>query len=275
MKPPPFAYARAASAEEAVALLATHGEDARVLAGGQSLLAMLNMRLLSPGLLLDVGRAPDLAGIAVTGGALEVGAAVTQAALLRRPTLAAEVPLLAAALPWVGHAQTRSRGTVCGSVAHADPSAEIPLVLLALGGQVLLRRARGRRTLPAEDFLRGMLTTARRPDELVVAVRFPLRARGEGHAFREVGRRLGDYALCAVAVAARADGLRIAVAGLSDRPVTRDWPALSGTALDDALNALAWELRGADDGQATARHRRHLLRSVGREAVEEATACRS
>jgi 2-furoyl-CoA dehydrogenase FAD binding subunit len=198
MKPRRFDYARPDSVAEAVALLAEHGEDAKVLAGGQSLMAMLNLRLLEPAILVDIARLKELDTIKVVGDKVEVGAAVIQNRLKDWPELASKLPLLAKALPFVGHFQTRNKGTVCGSVAHADPSSEIPLTLATLGGEVVLRSRRGTRTLPAADFQRGMLTTAREEDELITAVRFPVQA-GKRVAFREVARRHGDFAIIAVA----------------------------------------------------------------------------
>ena len=178
MKPRRFDYVRPDNVAEALALLAQHGEDAKVLAGGQSLMAMLNLRLLEPSVLIDIARLAELdyikvVGDRILGGKVEVGAAVTQNRLKDWPELAAKLPLLARALPFVGHFQTRNRGTVCGSIAHADPSSEIPLTLATLGGEVVLRSRRGTRTLAAADFQRGMLQTAREPDELITAVRFP------------------------------------------------------------------------------------------------------
>jgi 2-furoyl-CoA dehydrogenase FAD binding subunit len=270
MKPAAFDYLRPDTPEEALAALAEGGEEARLLAGGQSLMAMLNTRLVQPGLLIDIGRLAALDRIALEGGALSVGAAVTQGALERRAGLAAEVPLLALALPWIGHYQTRNRGTVCGSIAHADPSAELPLVLLALEGEVRLRSARGARRIAAAEFFTGMLSTARDVEEMIEAVSFPVARAGTGHAFREVAMRHGDFALCAVAAIVGEGRMRLAVGGVADRPVARDFPLLEGTALDDALNAFAWDLRGSDDAHASARYRRSLVRKLGRAALEEA-----
>jgi 2-furoyl-CoA dehydrogenase FAD binding subunit len=270
MKPAPFDYLRPDSVEEALAALAESGDEARLLAGGQSLMAMVNMRLVQPALLIDIARLAALDQVQLDSDALVIGAAVTQAALERRATLAEEVPLLALALPWVGHFQTRSRGTICGSLAHADPSAELPLVLLALGGEVMLRSARGRRRLSAASFFTGMLTTARHGDEMIEAARFPRRRPGTGYAFREMALRHGDFALCAVAAVASASGLRLAVGGVADAPTARDWPLLEGSALDEALNDFAWELGGSDDAHASARYRRSLVRKLGRTALEEA-----
>jgi 2-furoyl-CoA dehydrogenase FAD binding subunit len=273
MKPAPFDYLRPASVEEALTALARHGDGARLLAGGQSLMAMLNMRLVEPALLIDIARLASLDRIAIEDGWLEVGAAVTQAALEHWPGLSEQAPLLAAALPWVGHFQTRNRGTVCGSIAHADPSAELPLCLVALEGEVVLRGARARRRLPAEQFFTGMLTTALRPDELIETVRFPLRRQGVGYAFRELGLRHGDFAICAVAVVAARERLRIAVAGVADRPIARELGALSDGEIADALNELAWDLGAAGDSHATAAYRRGLVRTLGRQAIEEARSC--
>jgi 2-furoyl-CoA dehydrogenase FAD binding subunit len=275
MKPAPFDYLRPRTVEEGLAALAAHGEAARVLAGGQSLMAMLNMRLATPALVIDIGRLSALDGIAVEGDRLVVGAAATQATLERWPGLAERAPLLAAALPWVGHFQIRNRGTVCGSIAHADPSAELPLCLAVLGGEVVLRRAQARRSMPADGFFSGMLTTARRADELIEAVRFPLKRPRAGYAFRELGLRHGDFAICAVAVVAEGDDVRIGIGGVADRPVVRDLAALGNDALDDALNELAWDLDTVDDAHASAAYRRGLVRTLGRQAIEEARSCRS
>jgi 2-furoyl-CoA dehydrogenase FAD binding subunit len=275
MKPAPFDYFRPRTVEEALKALGDHGEAARVLAGGQSLVAMLNMRLAQPALVVDIGRLTALDRIAVEGDRLMVGAAVTQATLERWPGLAEQAPLLAAALPWVGHFQTRNRGTVCGSIAHADPSAELPLCLAVLGGEVVLRSFRGRRAVMGGRFFTGTLTTLRRADELIEAVRFPLKRPRAGYAFRELGLRHGYFAICAVAAVAEGEHLRIGIGGVSDRPVVRELGALGNDALDDALNELAWDLGAADDVHATAAYRRGLVRNLGRQAIEEARSCRS
>jgi 2-furoyl-CoA dehydrogenase FAD binding subunit len=275
MKPAPFDYLRAASADEALAALAEHGDDARIMAGGQSLMPMLNMRLLQPRIIVDVSSIAELREIDARDGHLAVGASVTQSGLMASPGLAARSPLLAGALPWVGHFQTRNRGTVCGSVAHADPSAEIPLCLVALEGEVVLRSARRQRTVAAETFFVGPLTTLRNPDEMIESVRFRLRKPGAGYAFREVAMRHGDFAITACAAVVDAGGIRLAVGGVADRPVAKNWPLLEDDALDDALNAFAWELGGDDDQHATARYRRDLVRRVGRLVIEEARSCQA
>jgi 2-furoyl-CoA dehydrogenase FAD binding subunit len=270
MKPRPFDYARPDTAEEAIALLAEHGDEARVLAGGQTLIAMLNLRLAEPALLIDITRIAELDRIRDLGDKIEVGAAVTQNKLLGWPGLSAKLPLLAAALPYVGHYQTRNQGTVCGSIAHADPSSELPLALAVLEGEVVLCSKRGARTLAASQFQRDMLTTAREPDELITAARFPVH--GAGAAFREVARRHGDFAI--VAVAAVVDGkgeARLGVGGMAGTPVVRRLPANDGP--KQAVEQLAAELDGYEDLHASAEMRRDILRNLGPLVIAEAKRC--
>ncbi|MCY4404898.1 MAG: FAD binding domain-containing protein [Rhodospirillaceae bacterium] len=274
MKPAPFDYLRPDDEEEALEALAEAGDDARLLAGGQTLMPMLNMRLVEPAVLIDISRLAGRAGISDDGSHIEVGAAATQADLEAWPALGRRAPLLAQALPLLGHVQTRSRGTVCGSIAFADPSAELPLCLAVLGGEVVLRSRAGERTLPAAEFQTGMLSTACREDEMVAAVRFPAAEPGAGYAFTEFARRHGDFAIVAVAAIAQAKGIRIGVGGVAEKPVVEEWPLLAGGALDDALNALAWSLDAADDVHASARYRRELVRNLGKQVVRAAQEAR-
>jgi 2-furoyl-CoA dehydrogenase FAD binding subunit len=275
MKPPRFDYVRAADLTEIHAVLAEYGSDARIVAGGQTLLPMLSMRLVRPKVVVDIMQVTALRGIATGGNEIRIGAAVRQAELLNAPATAASLPLLAAALPFVGYAQTRSRGTACGSVAHADPSAEIPLALLALEGTVELSSQRRRRRLPATAFFTGMMSTERLDNELIEAIVVPKKRAGTGYAFAEFGRRHGDFAIVACAAVCTAERIRLAVGGVADRPLARDFPALDGSALDDALDAFAFELDARDDLHATARYRRELVRRMGRATIREAQACRA
>ncbi|WP_407278448.1 FAD binding domain-containing protein [Aromatoleum evansii] len=270
MKPASFEYIRIDSAAEACAQLAEHGEDARILAGGQSLVTVLNMRLAQPQRLLDISRAKALDYVRIDGGKLVIGASATQASVEWRPGLAKEVPLLALAFPNISHFQIRNRGTVCGSVAHADPSAELPLCLALLDGEVVLRSRRGARVLKAGAFFQGMLMTARQPDELVEEVRYPLASPGTAYAFEEFSSRHGDFAIVACAAAVNGDGIRFAVGGVADRPRVLALPRLADNALDDALNDFAWELEARDDPHASAAYRRHLVRQIGRRVIEQA-----
>jgi 2-furoyl-CoA dehydrogenase FAD binding subunit len=270
MKPAPFDYVRAESLDEALEVLRNEGSDARIIAGGQSLMPMLNMRLARPRVLVDIMRLEELRRIEPRQARIVVGAAVRQAELLEWPSLDRELKLLSLALPWTGHVQTRSRGTICGSIAHADPSAEMPLVLLALGGEIVLRSAGKRRRVAARDFFLGMMATDRGDDEMIEAVEFPT-SNGNRCAFREVARRHGDFAIAACAAVATDRGVRLAVGGVADTPVTREFEALEGSALTDALNAFAYDLDARDDFHATARYRRDLVRMIGRELIEEVT----
>jgi 2-furoyl-CoA dehydrogenase FAD binding subunit len=274
MKPRPFDYFRPDTVEEAIALLAEYGDDARVLAGGQSLVPMLNLRLIETDALIDISQIAALDAIHDRGSMIEIGAAVTQNKLLAWPQLAEKLPLVAAALPHVGHFQTRNKGTVCGSIAHADPSSELPLALMLLGGEIVLKSKRGTRVLAAADFHMDMLTTARAGDELITSVRFPAGkggGKGGGVAFREVARRHGDFAIIAVAaVAEDKKNVRLGVGGMAGRPLVRR------IAMDKAAEAIAdWadELEGYEDLHASAAIRRDLFRNLAPRIVEEAIRC--
>jgi 2-furoyl-CoA dehydrogenase FAD binding subunit len=269
MKPRPFDYIRPETVDEALSILAEHGEDARILAGGQTLIAMLNLRVVEAPVLIDITRIRELDAIREVDGTVEVGATVTQNRLLQWSSLAEKLPLLHAVLPFVGHFQTRNKGTVCGSIAHADPASEIPLALALLGGQVMLRSQKGARILSASEFQQGMLLTARAPDELITAVRFPIV--NVRVAFREVSRRHGDFAIVAIAAAAEnRESIRIGIAGMADRPAVRSLQVDGAGSLQHAIERLAWELEGYDDIHASARMRRDLLRGLGPIVVEEA-----
>jgi 2-furoyl-CoA dehydrogenase FAD binding subunit len=266
MKPRPFDYVRPDTVEEALALLAEYGDDARILAGGQSLIPMLNLRLIEAAVLIDISRIGELDGIADRGNFIELGAAVTQNKLMAWPHLAQKLPLVAAALPFVGHFQTRNKGTVCGSIAHADPSSELPLALAVLEGQVVLRSKRGTRAVAASVFQQDMLTTARAADELITAVRFPV-LEGRGVAFSEVARRHGDFAIIAIAaVADRRGATQLGVGGMAGRPLVRRIYADPAGAVADWAN----ELEGYEDLHASAAMRRDLFKNLAPEAIAEA-----
>ncbi|SFQ68273.1 2-furoyl-CoA dehydrogenase FAD binding subunit [Roseivivax halotolerans] len=274
MKPAPFDLVAANDMSEALEALHQGGTEARVIAGGQSLVPMLNMRLASPTTLVDITRIPELSRIEANTDRINIGAAVRQSTLERWPDLADRLPLVHAALPWVAHTQLRNRGTICGSVAHADPSAELPLCLIALGGTVTLRRRRKTREVAARDFFQGMMSTDLAPGEMIVSVSFPARKSSTGYAFREVARRHGDFAIVACAATARPDGTAtLTVGGVADTPRTLELPA-DRADLDDRLNEFAWHLQARDDLHATARYRRDLVRKLGRETLKEALPCR-
>jgi 2-furoyl-CoA dehydrogenase FAD binding subunit len=213
MKPASFRYERPETAEEAVALLAEHRDEAKVLAGGQSLVPALNMRLVRPTVLVDINRVLTFDNVVSTDDSLHVGATVRQADGRLR-----EHPLLAEALPYVGHFATRNRGTVVGSIAHADPAAELPLCLTLLGGAVRAVSKRGEREIAATDLFVSHFTTSLESDELVVETLWPSPRDGWGYAFCELAQRRGDYGLCMAAAAAGDGELRVALGSIVDRP---------------------------------------------------------
>jgi 2-furoyl-CoA dehydrogenase FAD binding subunit len=274
MKPRSFTYIRPDDLGEALLALERWREDGRILAGGQSLVPMMNFRLVDLKVLIDISELRSLAYVREQNSEIEIGASTTQAQLMAWPQLSNRTPLLSLAMPHVGHFQTRSRGTVCGSIAHSDPSSELPLCLATLGGSVVLQSRSGTRVLVARDFQTGMLSTARRPEEVIVSVRFPTRAASTGYAFAEMAQRQGDFAICAVAAVVSAKSIRLGVGGVADRPTVRDWSGLADGELDDALNDFAWDLGGTDDAHATAAHRRELVRRLGRRVIEEARDAR-
>lgn len=270
MKPKQFDYIQAESLNEVFAALSEYQGNARILAGGQSQVAMINFRLIDAEVLIDINRLSDLDYIKVEGGALEIGAATRQCDLKDWPDLAKTVPLLNAAMPHVGHFQTRNRGTVCGSIAHSDPSSELPLTLATIEGEVVLQSSRGKRIVKADDFQVGLLTTDKQPDEMVTAVRFPLGKEGCGYAFDEMNRRKGDLAVASFAAVVSGTNIRLGVGGVADRPTVRDWDGLDEAQLDEALNEFAWDLEGYDDIHATAQYRRELVRRLGLRTIMEA-----
>ena len=237
MKPPPFDYVRAGSVAEAVSALAEAGPDAKVLSGGQSLVALLNTRVIRPSVLVDLNGVRGLDEVRAADGGLGIGALVRQTAMESSPLVRERLPLAAEALPHVGHFVTRNRGTVGGSIAHADAAAELPLALLVLGGSVVARSSRGARTIRADDFFVTHFTTALAPDEIVVETLWPGSVRGWGYAFEELGQRRGDYALAMAACALRVEDGRVAEArvGLGsvvERPSLVETPIV-GRPLDE------------------------------------------
>lgn len=275
MKPAPFAYRKARSVEEAIALLGTR--EARLLAGGQSLIALLNMRLATPALLVDINGIEGLGGIVLRDGMVEIGALVRHVEAEHSPIVAAQAPLIARALPHVGHVAIRNRGTIGGSLALADPAAELPACLLALGGEVEARGPRGTRRIAAEEFFKGLFETALAPDEMLTAVRVPAAGRDTRVGFAELSRRHGDYALVGLAASARVDGgrladVRLAFFGVGATPLRARGAeaALVDGDVEAAVNAL--DLDPPDDAQATGAVKRHLagvlLRRVARQLRE-------
>lgn len=276
MKPAPFAYRKARSLDEAVALVGANA-DARLLAGGQSLIATLNMRLSAPSLLVDINGINGLDRIAVEDGTVTIGALTRHAQAERSETIARHAPLIAKALPHIAHPSIRNRGTVGGSIAFADPAAELPACLIALGGEVNVHGPKGARRIAADDFFTGLFETALAADEVLTAIRVPAATVGTRIGFAELARRHGDYAIVGLAAAARGKGtalsdVRLAFFGVGDRPVRarKAEAALETGDIDGAVGAL--DLAPLDDLQATAAEKKHLagvlLRRVAKQLME-------
>ena len=274
MKPNQFDYVRATSLDEAVQSLGSCA-DSRVIAGGLSLVPMLNFRLTKPGTLVDISGLDELRYVKEIDGKIEVGASVTQNELRKWPELANKVPLLANALQHVGHYQTRNRGTVCGSISHSDPSAELPLTIATLRGEIVLKSSKRTRVLTADKFQVGMLSTDCQAGEMVSAVQFPVHTGKAGYAFDEFARRKGDFAIVAIAAMTTDTSIRLGVGGVADTPAVYDWEALDGEPLDAALNDLAWELGGYTDIHASAAYRRELVRRLGKKTILRARQCQN
>ena len=280
MKAPAFQYLKPTSLEQCLAALAQYGDDAQVLAGGQSLMPLLNLRLAAAGVLVDIGGLDELRGIREEDGAIVIGAMETHSAIMHSAIIKQHVPLLAQAGPHIAHVAIRERGTIGGSLALADPAAEWPACCLALDAGIELASSSGVRQVAANDFFHGVYTTDRRPDELVTAVRFPVPGAGRLHQFDEVSRRRGDFAIAGVALACRRRGsqlehVRIAMFGVDDRPILTHgaMAALDGFELDAnriaaAADKLSAELDPPEDPAYPADYRRDvavalLKRSLG------------
>ncbi|GIX48082.1 MAG: molybdopterin dehydrogenase [Candidatus Tectimicrobiota bacterium] len=283
MKPPRFDYYDPHSLDEALALLARYGPEAKVLAGGQSLMPLLNMRLVAPAALVDLNRLPDLAYVRVTPAGLALGALARQRQVERAEAVVQGWPLLAAALRYVGYPQIRTRGTVGGSLAHADPAAELPAVMLALEARLVLSSQRGRRTLPAAAFFLAPLTTALAPDELLCEVQLPPLPPRTGHSFQEVSRVWGAFALVGAAAlvtlddAGRCQQARLALTGVGPVPqrASAVEAALAGEPLDaerlrQAAALVEQDLNPESDVHASAAYRRHLARVLAQRTLQAA-----
>ncbi len=282
MKPAPFDYVAATSADDAVRLLAEHGDEALILAGGQSLVPMMNMRLARPTVLIDINDCDEMKFMTANEGGFAIGAGTRQKDILKSAETRAAVPLLLKALAFVGHVQTRNRGTLGGSIAHGDPSAEMPLVAVTLDGSLTAQSTRGRRVIKATDFLDGIMTTTLEEDELLVEARLPLPAADTRFGFVEFSRRQGDFALAMALVSFRlTDGVisdaRLGIGGAEDCPrrIPQAEAALEGQppgndAFTAAAAAVAEALDPMEDYGTSAQYRRELAQALARRALESA-----
>lgn len=282
MKPPAFAYVPAATIDEAIAALANADGDAKVLAGGQSLVPLLNFRLATPAILVDINRIPDLAGVTVADGRLRIGATTRTRVLELDPLVRVSVPILAAAARWVGHVQIRNRGTVGGSIAHADPAAELPAICRLLDATFDVAGPSGTRIIDASDLFLGFLTTTIGEDEVLTSMSMPVLDGRDGWGFEEFAHRRGDFALAGAGVLVRRstegtiEHARIVVFGTADRPMRaeRAEAELAGTSPSDDLVAHTATLAAAeamdDDPRPDAGYRRRLAQTMVRRALAQA-----
>lgn len=284
MKPAPFDYVAATSADDAVRLLAEHGDEALILAGGQSLVPMMNMRLARPSVLIDINDCGEMKFMAADGAGFAIGAGTRQKDILKSLETRAAVPLLLKALAFVGHVQTRNRGTLGGSIAHGDPSAEMPLVAVTLDAAISLRTSNGERTIAASEFYSGPMSTERAADECLMAVRFPLTP-GAGSGFHEVSERHGDFAIVSAAAEISLDGdgkcasAAIGIGGAHPHPLK----ALKAEAIlvgevpseeliEEAAGAATDSIEAMDDVHATAAYRMRVARVLAARAITDAIA---
>ena len=271
MKASAFSYARATSVVNALELLAAHGDDAKVLSGGQSLMPAMNLRLIAPEWIVDIGGIAELQGIAVRGEVLTIGALTRHVDLQRSPEIAAHAPLLTEAIAHVAHPAIRNKGTIGGSLAHADPASELPACMVALDATIVIRGQTGERRVAARDFFTGIYETALSANELLTAVELPVARTNSAHFFCEFARRHGDYAIVGAAAQAIVAGerladLRLVLFAIGDRPVRSSAAsrlinvAITPEILLDASTALEHELDPPEDQQATPSMRRHLAK---------------
>ena len=284
MKPAPFEYFRPRSLDEALSLLAEHGGDAKPLAGGQSLIPAMNFRLATPSVLVDLNELEGLSGITDVAGAIRIGGMVRQRAAERSALLAQRAPLLAETMPHIAHPAIRNRGTVGGSLAHADPAAELPAVMLALRATFVVKNTSETREIPSDEFFVGLFSTSVQAGELLTEVRIPPKASRSGYAFEEISRRHGDFALVGAAAAVQLDGsgrcddVRVVLLSVGDRPMLAQQAAralIGQTPSAESIRAAAEAAASRDidpssDIHASSRYRRQLANVLTRRVLERA-----
>jgi len=282
MKPAPFEYVRPATVEDAIAALSAGGYSAKPLAGGQSLIPAMNFRLAQPALLVDLGGLDELRGIRLReDGSLRIGAMTSHSDVERSELVATHSPLLAEVMPWIAHPQIRNRGTLGGSLAHADPAAELPSVMQALSAVLHVKGPDGERAIPVDEFYLGLFTTALEPDELLTTIEIPRLPGGSRSAFEEISRRHGDFALAGVAVVVEPGeedtivGARISLLSVGDGPVlaeramaSLEGRALTTDAIREAARITAEDLDPPGDIHASPKFRRHLAEVLTARALE-------
>lgn len=270
MKPSSFDLIRPESWEEATKVLKKYGDDAQIIAGGQSLIAMLNMRIAKPSILIDINFIKGGHELICNNDTIEISALYTQLNLETRIETKEDLPLIAEALPYIGHQQHRARGTIVGSICHSDPSSELPLCILALKGVLKLNSFKGKRTVKAKDFFLGPLLNSKRQDEIVQSVLIPKAKKYTGYAFNEVSEKHGDFALASFAAIVDQNNTRLAVGGVCEKPVVREWTNTNIKNLSNLINEFAWDLEIISDQHSTDKYKRALIRNIGIETIRTA-----
>ncbi len=267
MKPPPFNYIQPETINETLTILENYGDDAQIIAGGQSLVSMLNMRLIKPKILIDINFIKDTAYLNLTNQSVCIGPNYRQLDIEKRRETKFDLPLIYEAIPYVGHVQHRARGTVIGSICHGDPTSELPLCFLALKGQITLKSKKNIRKVKADDFYLGPLLTAKESNEMATEIELPFSQKDTGYAFNEISEKFSDFAIASFAAVSDKNIIRFAVGGVSDRPIAIEWKNGNNIDLKEKLNEFAWTLDIQDNQHTTARYKRDLIRDFGLKTI--------
>ena len=267
MKPPSFDYVQPETINETLTILEYYRDEAQILAGGQSLVSMLNMRLIKPKVLVDINFIKDTAYFNLTNQSICIGPNYRQLDIEMRKETKLDSPLIYQAIPYVGHVQHRARGTIVGSICHGDPTSELPLCFLALKGKITLNSKNNVRKVKADDFYLGPLLTAKESNELATEIELPVSKKDTGYAFDEVSEKFGDFAIASFACVSNKDIIRFAVGGVSDRPIAIEWDNVNNIDLNEKLNEFAWTLDIEDNQHTSARYKRDLIRNCGLKTI--------
>ena len=270
MKPPPFDYVQVKTIDEALSILNDYGDDAQIIAGGQSIVSMLNMRLIKPKIIIDINFLKNSSYIISKNKSIFIGPTYRQLDLEKRKKTQYDLPLLSEAISYVGHMQHRARGTVIGSICHGDPTSELPLCFLALKGKITLRNKLRKRKVNASDFYLGPLITTKEPNEIATEIEFPASQKKTGYAFKEISEKFGDFAIASFAAVTNKDKIRFAVGGVSDKPIATEWENKKHINLADKLNEFAWKIDILDNQHTSAKYKRDLVRKIGLKTIAKA-----
>ena len=267
MKPCNFTYIKSSSINEVLDALDIHGEKAQILAGGQSLISMLNMRIVNPEIIIDINFLKDVISLENKDNTIEIGPLFRQLELENWSDLKSKLPLIYQSIPYVGQIQHRARGTVLGSICHGDPTSELPLCFLALNGKIYLKSKKGLRSISANDFYLGPLLTSKNSNEVAIKLELPTKKEATGYAFNEVSEKYSDYAIASFAVVTDDNKIRFTLGGIPSKPTVIEWNIKNFEFIDELLNDFAWNLDIEDDQHASATYKRDLIRKVGKNTI--------